>query len=379
MSTAEVEPLTSKELPDCASQADTRGLDVDRVGIQGLKYPIDVLDKKNKIQHTIADITLSVRLAKDFKGTHMSRFVEVLNSVRGEITLRNMPEILAQVQRRLDASESFMEVAFPYYISKRAPVTQIESLMDYSCVFRGSRVGEEFDFVLQVEIPVQSLCPCSKEISDRGAHNQRSNIQVQVRGGEFLWIEDVVEVVEGCASVPLFALLKREDEKWVTENAYDNPKFVEDLVRDCVLGLRGLEGVKWLHVTAVNHESIHNHAAYAEIEWTSQEVPDSESTISPPGTDSSRTFDFGAWLRHSREARGFNQQELANLLEVSNSFISRVESGDKSLSRPSMRKLARIFGLEEEVVLLRAGIPGPEYLQRIANDPEGFLSWVSQR
>ena len=255
-------------LPDHASEADDRRLPIDRVGIKDRRYPIQVLDRSGGMQHTVASVSLYVGLPAHFKGTHMSRFVEVLNQVRGEVTFRNMPDILGEVQQRLDADDAFLELRFPYFMEKKAPVSGVASLMEYTGWFYGRRTGERDELTLGVAVPVKTLCPCSKAVSDYGAHNQRSIVKVELRSAGFVWMEDVIEAVEGCASAPLFALLKRSDEKWVTEHAYDNPKFVEDLVRDVVIAVRELPGeVSWVRVRAENQESIHNHAAYGEITW----------------------------------------------------------------------------------------------------------------
>ncbi len=255
------------QLPDHASEADDRQLGIDRVGIRGLEYPIVVWDRANEVQHTVARVAMYVTLPPHFKGTHMSRFVEVLEARRGEVTLGTIEPFLQHLQERLESDEVHLELEFPYFVEKRAPVSGVPSLMSYDCAFVASRSGDDMDFVLRVTVPVKSLCPCSKAISDYGAHNQRSLVTVEVRADDMVWIEQVVEVVETCASAPLYALLKREDEKHVTEQAYDNPRFVEDLVRDVVIGMRALDGVSWLRVSADNQESIHNHAAFAEITW----------------------------------------------------------------------------------------------------------------
>lgn len=267
-------PLTSPPqpptMPDHANERDGRALAIDKVGIKGLSYPIEVLDRQQRTQHTVAKVNLYVGLPQHFKGTHMSRFIEVLNARRGEMTIRNMPSILSDIQRRLGSEDAHIELTFPYFISKRAPVSGVESLMEYNCSFMASKRGAHFDLVLGVRVPVTSLCPCSKAISDRGAHNQRSLVDIEIRGADFVWIEDLVAAAERCASAPLFTLLKREDEKYVTELAYDNPKFVEDLVRDVVLEVRKMVGIRWLRVSAENQESIHNHSAYAQIEWSTE-------------------------------------------------------------------------------------------------------------
>ncbi|MFT4623957.1 MAG: GTP cyclohydrolase I [Myxococcota bacterium] len=269
MRTASEAPVTTlrDQLPDHASEADDRQLAIDKVGIRGLQYPIVVWDRANEVQHTVATVAMYVALPPHFKGTHMSRFVEVLQERRGEVTLGTIEPFLEHLQQRLESHEVHLELAFPYFIEKRAPVSGVPSLMSYDCEFVASRAGEVMDFMLQVTVPVKSLCPCSKAISEYGAHNQRSLVTVAVRAESMVWIEQVVDVVEACASAPLFALLKREDEKYVTELAYDNPRFVEDLVRDVVIGMRALPGVNWLRVSADNQESIHNHAAFAEIMW----------------------------------------------------------------------------------------------------------------
>lgn len=365
------------DLPDHASEADDRALAIDKVGIKDLSYPIQVLDKSNEVQHTIARVNLYVGLPHDFKGTHMSRFIEVLNARRGEITIRNMPGILTDVQQRLEADDAHIELSFPYFISKRAPISGVESLMEYLCTFRASKHGPHVDFVLGVRVPVKSLCPCSKSISDRGAHNQRSYVDVEIRSSGFVWIEDVVAAVESCASAPLFALLKREDEKYVTELAYDNPKFVEDLVRDVVLALQALEGVSWLRVTAENQESIHNHSAYGEIEWSAEEDRDTQEVLAlrPPALPDDEPF--GPWLRSQRAGRSFSQQEFADHLGVSAAHLSRVESGEKGLSPEGLRRASELLGLDEGDVLLRAGQLPPELLGIIVRNRGEFLSWAA--
>lgn len=259
----------SARLPDHAAEADHRQLAIDRVGIKDLRYPIQVLDRTGGLQSTVASVNLYVGLPAHFKGTHMSRFVEILNQVRGEITFRNMPQILEQVQERLEAHDAFLELSFPYFVEKKAPVSGVASLMEYEGRFVGRRTGDRTELTLGVTVPVKTLCPCSKAVSDYGAHNQRSLVSVDVRSDDFVWMEQVIEAVEQSASSPLYALLKRSDEKYVTEHAYDHPKFVEDLVRDVVIAVRDLsEGVHWVSVSAENQESIHNHAAYGEITWS---------------------------------------------------------------------------------------------------------------
>ena len=255
-------------LPDCAAEADDRRLPIDQVGIRDLRYPITVWDKDHERQDTVATLSLSVALPAEDKGTHMSRFVEVLEAARGELSLGTVPDLLAAIQRQLEAHEAQIDASFPYFLPRSAPVSGARSLMDYDCRFTASRRGEALDFVLGVSVPIKTLCPCSKAISRYGAHNQRSRVNVRLRFTEMVWIEDVVEAVESCASSPLYALLKREDEKWVTERAYENPRFVEDLLREVLLAVRALPGVRWVEVEAENLESIHNHSAWGRIVWS---------------------------------------------------------------------------------------------------------------
>ncbi len=374
---SESQSASYTRLPDHAAEHDDRALAIDKVGIKDLSYPIQVLDRNNEVQHTVARVNLYVSLPHEFKGTHMSRFIEVLNARRGEVTIRNMPSILADIQRRLEADDAHIELSFPYFVSKRAPVSGVESLMEYLCTFKASKRGHHVDFVLGVRIPVKSLCPCSKAISERGAHNQRSLVDVEVRSAEFVWIEDVVSAVESCASSPLFALLKREDEKYVTELAYDNPKFVEDLVRDAIIALRKLSGVRWLRVAAENQESIHNHSAYAEIEWSAEEDASASEPLNLPSNADAEDVPFGSWLRQHRGARGFTQQELADHLGVSAAHLSRVESGDKRLSEEAALRAAGLLGLDPTEVSLRAGIVPAELLRVLARRSRELQEWAS--
>ncbi len=378
--TVAASPALFNDLPDHASERDERALAIDKVGIKDLSYPIQVLDRNNEIQHTVARVNLYVSLPHEFKGTHMSRFIEVLNARRGEMTIRNMPSILTDIQRRLEADDAHIELSFPYFISKRAPVSGVESLMEYGCTFRASKRGAHVDFVLAVRVPVKSLCPCSKAISERGAHNQRSLVDVEIRSSDFIWIEDVVAAVERCASAPLFALLKREDEKYVTELAYDNPKFVEDLVRDSVIELRRLPGVQWLRVAAENQESIHNHSAYAQIEWSAEEghgIQEGHDVGAPPMPEDDLAF--GPWLRKQRAARGFSQQQLADHLGISSAHLSRVEGGEKRLSEDALRRVADLLGLAFNDVALRAGVVPAELVAVVARHAREFQDWLAAR
>ncbi|MBD3170820.1 MAG: GTP cyclohydrolase I FolE2 [candidate division Zixibacteria bacterium] len=252
---------------DIQSMRDNRNIDIDRVGIKNIKYPITVGDRNNGHQHTIADVNMYVDLPRQFKGTHMSRFVEALNIYRGEIDISKFEEMLRFIKKKLKADKAHLEFYFPFFISKKAPVTGSEGMIDYRCSFRGAINGDdEIDLVIGIEAPVTSLCPCSKEISDYGAHNQRSIISLSYRSNEFIWIEDIIEMVESCASSEIYSLLKRQDEKYVTEKAYDNPAFVEDIVRNVTVKMMEDKRILWFTVESENFESIHNHSAYAFVE-----------------------------------------------------------------------------------------------------------------
>jgi GTP cyclohydrolase I len=252
-------------MKDIQNHEDTRNIDIDQVGVKGIRYPITVLDKDMGQQQTVAKINMYVNLPRYYKGTHMSRFVEVLNEHSRRISLQNFSEILEEVKSRLNAESAHMEITFPYFINKAAPVSGAEGLMEYQCTFRGS-LNHGKDLIVIIRVPISTLCPCSKEISDYGAHNQRGEVRLQVRFNKFVWIEDLIRLVEESASTDVFSVLKREDEKYVTEKAYNNPKFVEDIVRDIALKLNGDSNITWFAVESENFESIHNHSAYAYVE-----------------------------------------------------------------------------------------------------------------
>jgi len=255
----------SPKLDDKQSERDTRELRIDKVGVRGLRFPIQVRDRSRKIQNTVATIGMFVDLPKEFKGTHMSRFVEVLNAHGNIIHVENIPDILASLQTKLNSATSHLEIEFPYFMAKKSPVSRKESLMDYLVRFDAAACGAEMDFLMTVKVNVTTLCPCSKAISKYGAHNQRGEVTVALRFKRTVWIEEVVAMIEASASSELYALLKRQDEKAVTERAYENPVFVEDLVRNVALRLNAHPLVKWYQVEAENYESIHNHNAYACI------------------------------------------------------------------------------------------------------------------
>ncbi len=259
---------------DIQNHNDTREIAIDKVGVCNLRYPIFVLDRSCDRQATTAAMSMSVNLPHQFKGTHMSRFIEVLNRHRGEVTMRTLPEILGEIKSRLDAESAHIEVAFPYFLERCAPVSGAKALMDYQCQFTAEANGDTSAFILSVVVPVTSLCPCSKAIADYGAHNQRGEVTIEVRPQTsadgalaMIWIEELILIAESSASCPVYALLKRPDERHVTMQAYDNPVFVEDIVRNAAVQLQADERVRWFRVRAVNHESIHNHDAFAEIAW----------------------------------------------------------------------------------------------------------------
>ncbi len=254
------------ELKDIQSLPDHRHIEIDKVGIKGIRYPVSVLDRRKGVQHTVAVINMYVDLPHHFKGTHMSRFVAILNEYRHEIHIKKIPRILQEMRTRLCAKVAHLEIDFPFFLEKEAPVSKALALMEYGCKIVGS-LGEDFkDLVLEVRVPVMTVCPCSKEISARGAHNQRGLVRVRVRFRRFVWIEELIEIVEKCGSSPVYPLLKRPDEKFVTEYAYDHPMFVEDVVREVCRHLLEHPAITWFAVEAENFESIHAHNAYAYIE-----------------------------------------------------------------------------------------------------------------
>jgi len=260
---------------DIQNSRDFRRITLNEAGIKDLQYPVTLLDRDNEKQQTVATISMSVELPHHFKGTHMSRFLEVLANHTCEFTGRTIPAILTELRQVLDAESARMNVSFLYFLDKPAPVTGVSAKMSYQCALYGERGPDGQDFVLSVEVPVSSLCPCSKEISDFGAHNQRGYITIDVRSypdeegvPAIVWIEELIEIAESSASSPVYTVLKRPDERYVTELAYNNPVFVEDMVRNASEKLMQDERLQWFQVTAENQESIHNHTAYARYEWT---------------------------------------------------------------------------------------------------------------
>ena len=259
------DPRVPDVMEDVQGRADTRRIAIDKVGIKDIRHPVRVSDRSGGEQHTIASFNMYVNLPHNFKGTHMSRFVEILNRHEREITVQSFKQMLTEMVELLEAEAGHIEMRFPYFINKAAPVSGVQSLMDYDVTFIGEIRDGEPQMNIKVVVPVTSLCPCSKKISERGAHNQRSHVTVDVRTRGFLWIEEIIDIVEQEASCELYGLLKRPDEKHVTERAYDNPKFVEDMVRDVAARLNAHECIGAYVVESENFESIHNHSAYAMI------------------------------------------------------------------------------------------------------------------
>ncbi len=256
----------TQSIADVQGSRDTRNIPIDKVGIKSIRHPVRVRDRSMGEQHTVANFNMYVNLPHNFKGTHMSRFVEILNKHESEISVHSFKDMVREMTQVLEAESGHIEMNFPYFIMKQAPVSKVKSLMDYDVTFIGDLTNGEPALSIRVVVPVTSLCPCSKEISDYGAHNQRSHVTVRVRTREFVWLEEVIDIVEQEASCQLFGLLKRPDEKFVTEYAYNNPKFVEDMVRDIAQRLNTDNRITYYMVESENFESIHNHSAYAMIE-----------------------------------------------------------------------------------------------------------------
>jgi len=259
-------------MKDVQNSRDRRRIPIQKVGVKGLRYPIRLLDRRNKSQDTIAIVDMSVDLPHNFKGTHMSRFIEVLNMHHGRISPRHMKDILLAIKKKLACDSAHLEIRFPYFMEKKAPVSGASSLVSYDCAMlaslKKSGRSDKLDLIIEAGVPVTMLCPCSKEISKHGAHNQRSIITIKVRSRKLVWLEELIDIAEKSASSPVYSLLKREDEKAVTEMAYENPKFAEDAVRSVAVLLRKDSRIIWYQVESDNQESIHNHNAYAMVEGT---------------------------------------------------------------------------------------------------------------
>lgn len=260
------QPTIPTSIEDVQNTVDTRHLAIDKVGIKAIRHPVVVKDKTGGEQHTVAMFNMYVHLPQQFKGTHMSRFVEILNMNEHAISVESFETILHEMVKRLEAESGHIEMTFPYFVNKSAPISGVKSLLDYEVTFIGEIHNGKIDITVKVLVPVTSLCPCSKKISAYGAHNQRSHVTVTALINDFIWIEDIIDLVEKQASCELYGLLKRPDEKFVTERAYDNPKFVEDMVRDVAAQLNAEKRIVAYVVESENFESIHNHSAYALIE-----------------------------------------------------------------------------------------------------------------
>ncbi|MGH8531368.1 MAG: GTP cyclohydrolase FolE2 [Gammaproteobacteria bacterium] len=269
-------------IPDIQSSEDCRQIDIDRVGIKDIRHPVVVRDRSGREQHTVATFNMYVGLPHRFKGTHMSRFVEILNSQEYEITVQSFKRMVVEMTELLNARVGRIEMKFPYFVTKAAPISKVKSLLDYEVSFVGQIQDGLPSIEVKVVVPITTLCPCSKNISDYGAHNQRSHVTLSARIRDFIWIEEFIDVVEEVASCELYGLLKRPDEKYVTEKAYDNPKFVEDIVRDVALKMNSDERIAAYTIESENFESIHNHSAYAMVQR------DKDRDAKQPGTSSLR-------------------------------------------------------------------------------------------
>jgi GTP cyclohydrolase I len=253
-------------IEDVQNSEDTRRIGIDRVGIKSIRHPLLFRQRDGGLQATVAVFDMTVNLSHDQKGTHMSRFVEILNEGLEALDIRTFPQVIADMTNRLEAERGFIEAQFPFFVRKKAPVTSAPSFLDYSVTLTGEWVEGNAKLWLKVTVPVTSLCPCSKKISDYGAHNQRSHVTLTVQSVDPKWVEDLIELIERQASSQIYGLLKRADEKYVTERAYNNPKFVEDIVRDIANELNQEKGILYYKLETENFESIHNHSAYAVIE-----------------------------------------------------------------------------------------------------------------
>jgi len=259
-------------IPDVQATADTRKIAINRVGIKDIRHPIRFTDRSQQVQHTVAHCNMYVNLPHHFKGTHMSRFVDILNGHETEISVSGFGSLLAHMNQRLEADTGYIEMQFDYFVNKTAPVSGVQSLLDYKVRLLGKLDKGEATINVETVVPVTTLCPCSKKIARYGAHNQRSHVTLNVRLREHIWVEELIDLVEQEASCELYSLLKRPDEKYITERAYDNPKFVEDLVRDIAVHLNQNERISAYSVASENFESIHNHSAYAVIECDKEQA-----------------------------------------------------------------------------------------------------------
>lgn len=254
-------------MKDVQKERDLRNIQIDRVGVRGVSYPVVLMDRNNKTQNTIAKISMSVMLPREYRGTHMSRFIETLEDFYVRVAPHELEEFTKMLCKNLNASESSVSFEFPYYFRKKAPVSKIESYSKCDVILEASyEENKNFDMITQINLHVQTLCPCSKEISKYGAHNQRALVALKIRSKGLVWFEDLISIIENSASAPLFTLLKREDEKFITEMSYERPRFVEDVIRELAAALDKDKKILWYNARVTSYESIHNHDAFAEIE-----------------------------------------------------------------------------------------------------------------
>lgn len=257
------------KMKDIQNSFDNRNVSIDKVGVKNVRYPIVVDDRTNISQNTIAELDIYVDLPHNHRGTHMSRFLEVLNEFHLNHFISNLSEFLLRIKEKLESETAYVNIRFPYYIKKQAPVSKKESLLFYDCIFEAS-YKEKYELIIGVEVPITTLCPCSKEISKYGAHNQRSVVRIEVKYDEFVWLEELIDLVESAASCQIYPLLKRPDEKYVTEKAYENPMFVEDMVREITTKISKDKRITAFKIESENFESIHSHNAFACVTRSNQ-------------------------------------------------------------------------------------------------------------
>jgi GTP cyclohydrolase I len=269
-------PASIAAVVDVQGSPDARRLTIDKVGIKDIRHPVVIRNRNGEPQHTVGTFSLYVNLPHDRRGTHMSRFVEILNTHEEALTIASVGKMLTKIGMTLESEAAYLEIRFPFFVAKRAPISGVSSLLDYDVCLAGEKRGDDIGVTVKIVVPITSLCPCSKQISDYGAHNQRSHVTLAARIEDELWVEDLIDIVEEEASCQIYGLVKRPDEKFITERAYDNPKFVEDLVRDIAARLNMERRVSAYTIEAENFESIHNHSAYAFIHR------DKTDTAAPP-------------------------------------------------------------------------------------------------
>ncbi|WP_280505636.1 GTP cyclohydrolase FolE2, partial [Nocardia farcinica] len=258
-------------LADVQAEPDTRGVPLAEVGIGELRYPLLIADGQGGKRETAATVTMSVSLSAERKGAHLSRFLDVLNEWRDQLDAGNTLAMVDELRRRMGSDSARVRFSFPYFLERRAPVSGIPSFVDFGCELEAAVSESGFELTQQVHVPVTSVCPCSKSISDRGAHNQRGHVTIGARPLDLrgnLWFDDLIAIAESAGSSPVYSLLKRSDERYVTMAAYDAPVFVEDMARHVALAVAADPRVAEYRVRVVNDESIHNHAAYTDIPWT---------------------------------------------------------------------------------------------------------------